>query len=73
MPQVPGGLGYLESLDKLEALEVEIILPAHGPIIKAPINAIQMIRERLLERGTILVDILKEGPKEFWDLNETFF
>ena len=70
-PTSGGVTGYLESLDKLEALDAGIIIPAHGQKMEAPREAIGIIREKLLKREAILLQALSEGPRRFAELNKT--
>lgn len=66
-------MGYLESLDKLEALESKIVLPSHGPVINDPLHTVVAIRNKLLERDSIIKEQLNGGPKNFLELNEVLF
>jgi len=72
-PTSGGVIGYLDSLDKLEALEAEIILPAHGPAMEDARQGIQKMRDKLLKREAILLEGLEEGPKTFLELNAYLF
>ncbi len=72
-PTSGGVVGYLESLDKLEALESKMVLPSHGPVIDEPLRAVATIRDKLLERDSILKDQLIDGPKSFLELNKLLF
>jgi glyoxylase-like metal-dependent hydrolase (beta-lactamase superfamily II) len=69
-----GGLdAYLKSLDKLESLEGEIILPSHGkPGLDAQAS-IRRIRTKLLERQETILDLLKNGPLSFARINRELF
>jgi glyoxylase-like metal-dependent hydrolase (beta-lactamase superfamily II) len=43
-----GRLGALiESLDKLERLDLDVMVPAHGPIIRNPLIAIRRLKEKV--------------------------
>ncbi len=70
-PTSGGVIGYLESLAKLERLEAEIILPAHGPIIEDAAGAIKKNQDKLLKREALLKEALHDGSKSFMDLNKT--
>jgi len=70
-PTSGGVIGYLESLAKLETLETDIILPAHGPIIEDAAGAIKKNQDKLLKRETLLKEALHDGSKSFMDLNKT--
>jgi len=72
-PTSGGVIGYLDSLDKLEALEAEIILPAHGPVMEDPRQGIRKMRDKLLKREAILLEGLQEGPRTFLELNAYLF
>lgn len=69
-----GGLkGYLESLDKLAATGACLMLPAHGPVINNPAEAIEWVRGKLLEREAKILDILSKGSQSFMELNAALF
>jgi glyoxylase-like metal-dependent hydrolase (beta-lactamase superfamily II) len=70
VPAAGGVVGYLESLAKLEALDADVLLPAHGFIIEAVSPAIQKIRTKLLQREAILEEALQRGSKSFMELNK---
>ena len=70
VPAAGGVMGYLESLANLEALDAAILLPAHGPIIEEATQAVQKIKEKLLQRETILKQALQNGSKSFMELNK---
>ncbi|MDY6851461.1 MAG: MBL fold metallo-hydrolase, partial [Thermodesulfobacteriota bacterium] len=72
-PASGGVIGYYETLAKLEALEAEIILPAHGPVMKDPLTAIKKIRDRLLGTEAAIREILGDGPKNFLEVNAAIF
>lgn len=69
-----GGLtGYLESLDKMESKNASLLIPAHGPVMNDPADAIKRIRAKLLKREAILLDSLKKEPMTFLELNAALF
>jgi glyoxylase-like metal-dependent hydrolase (beta-lactamase superfamily II) len=70
VPSSGGVIGYLESLDKLEALDADFLLPAHGPIIHEVKPAIRRIRKKLLAREAILIKALSNGLKDHLELNK---
>jgi glyoxylase-like metal-dependent hydrolase (beta-lactamase superfamily II) len=70
VPAAGGVIGYLESLEKLEALDAAVLLPAHGPIIEEAKQAIQTIQNKLLHRESILKEALQDGAKNFMELNK---
>lgn len=72
-PSSGGVTGYLESLDKVEALEIDLILPSHGDIITDAEDAIAATRRALLERDDVVLNSLNRGPKSFHELLELFF
>lgn len=72
-PTSGGVIGYLNGLAKLEGLDARILLPSHGAIIVEPVQAIRMIRDKLMERDALLRDALSDGPKRFLELNEALF
>jgi len=72
-PSSGGVTGYLESLDKVEALKIDLILPSHGDIITDARNVIRDTRKVLLQRDKVILNSLKTGPKTFHELLEVFF
>jgi glyoxylase-like metal-dependent hydrolase (beta-lactamase superfamily II) len=70
VPAAGGVAGYLESLAKLEALDAAVLLPAHGAIIEEATQAVRKIKEKLLQRETILKQALHNGSKSFMELNK---
>lgn len=71
-PASGGVTGYLASLDKVEALEIDFILPSHGDIITDAEKAITSTRKALLDRDEAILNSLKTGPKTFHELLEVF-
>lgn len=72
-PSSGGVIAYLESLAKLEALDAAIVLPAHSQILENAFSAIQKIRKKLLERESVLRDMLNDGTSRFIELTEALF
>ncbi len=72
-PASGGVIGYLKSLDKMEAKSPKIILPSHGEAVTKPKEAIDKVRERLFAREKKMVDILEGGPKTFVELVDLMF
>ncbi len=72
-PSSGGVLGFLQSLERLSSLEVKVILPAHGDIIKDPVSALEKTRRHLLKTGERLVKILREGEMSFRELSERMY
>lgn len=68
-PSTGGAKEYLSSLDKLEKLGIEKILPSHGDIIEDPLENIEEIRGKILEREALVLDELESGPRSFKELN----
>lgn len=61
----PGGSvrDYLRSLDRLEALDPELLYPAHGPPLSDPATAIRRYREHRLARIAQVEARLRESPQ----------
>jgi glyoxylase-like metal-dependent hydrolase (beta-lactamase superfamily II) len=72
-PSSGGVIAYLDSLEKLEALNADIVLPAHGRIIEIPSAAIQKIRQKLLERELLIRVMLNDGAKSTIQLTRALF
>lgn len=67
-PSSGGVIGYLSSLDRMEERQPRIILPAHGGIIREPLQKIEEVRERLLAREQKMVDLLSAGGMSFSEI-----
>ncbi len=72
-PTAGGVSGYLESLDKIEALDASIVLPSHGRPIEDPSSLIGANREWLLNRDRSILNALEQGPLTFMELNAVLF
>ena len=58
----PGALrGYLAALDRLAALELDVICPGHGPLVLDPAAKLREYREHRLDRERRLVEALDAG------------
>jgi glyoxylase-like metal-dependent hydrolase (beta-lactamase superfamily II) len=71
VPAAGGVIAYLKSLTKLEDLNAVTLLPAHGALMNNAGEAIAGIREKLLQRESIIIEALQEGPKPLMALNQT--
>ena len=72
-PTSGGVTGYLDSLDKLDALDAEVIFPSHGPVIEDPAFGINKIRQRLLDRERTVLEALDRNPRTFMDVLAALF
>lgn len=72
-PSGGGARGYLESLDKLEALGGRRILPSHGDEIADVDGAIRETREFILGRERALEELLARGPASLLALTDALF
>ncbi|MBU2550785.1 MAG: MBL fold metallo-hydrolase [Proteobacteria bacterium] len=72
-PSAGGLTGYLDGLARLESLDVDLILPAHGPIPEDPHAAIRAVRDELLDREARILEALAHGPLASNDLNRLLF
>lgn len=74
IPDETGDLGqYMDSLQRLLALDVETIYPAHGPVIR---DAKKKISEYILHRELRerqVLDVLKAGPAEIGRIVEKIY
>ena len=58
----PGALrGYLAALDRLLALDLDVICPGHGPLITEPAAKLAQYRDHRLDRERRLVAALGDG------------
>jgi glyoxylase-like metal-dependent hydrolase (beta-lactamase superfamily II) len=72
-PSSGGAAQYLESLEKVEALDIDLILPSHGDILQEPKKGIQRIRAKILEKDMGILEALQSGQKAFEELLNIFF
>ena len=67
----PGALrGYLAALDRLLALDLDVICPGHGPLVAEPHAKLAEYRDHRLDRERRLVAALDDGlraPDELLD------
>jgi glyoxylase-like metal-dependent hydrolase (beta-lactamase superfamily II) len=54
---------YLESLDKVSALDIELVLPGHRDILRNPRERIQELKDHHQRRLNEILSILGEGSK----------
>ncbi len=65
----PGALrGYLRALDRLLALDLDVICPGHGPVVGEPHAKLAEYRDHRLERERKLVAALDDGLRTPDDL-----
>ncbi|MBN2062243.1 MAG: MBL fold metallo-hydrolase [Deltaproteobacteria bacterium] len=57
-------ISYLKSLEKVKALDIDIILPGHRRAIRSPDIRIQELINHHKERCDEILDILTDGPKD---------
>ncbi|ABS24271.1 MBL fold metallo-hydrolase [Anaeromyxobacter sp. Fw109-5] len=66
-------LAYLDSVRRLHALDVDLVLPGHGP----PFSGHRAVIDRLVEfygkRQARLRELLAAGPRTAWELCRTLF
>jgi glyoxylase-like metal-dependent hydrolase (beta-lactamase superfamily II) len=60
--------GYLDALHRLRALDLEVILPGHGPPVRDPAAKIDEYITHRLDRERRLLDALASGLREEDDL-----
>ncbi len=61
----PGSLrGYMASLGRLRALELELIAPGHGPLVTDPAAKLEQYIAHRLERERQVLEALGEGLRE---------
>lgn len=72
-PSGGGARGYLESLDKIEALDIDVIMPSHGDDMTDPKRAIDDTRSFLLAREDRIIQMLSSGGKTLLELTDDLF
>ena len=72
-----GNLGnmndYLNSLKKIESLDVTTTFPGHGETFGDPKSVIKTIRDIYLERKELIAEILRKGNKNRFELARSLF
>lgn len=67
-----GGVdAYLESLDTIEKLKVELALPSHGTMDKDFEDSVSETRNIILDQEKAILEALTSGPKSFKELDRT--
>ena len=72
-PSSGGALGYLESLNKVSSLDINLVLPSHGNIISDAKKAIRDTKDKILGKDQVILKALQAGPKSFEELNNMLF
>ena len=54
---------YLESLDRLSELDLEVICPGHGPFVWAPYDRIEEHRSHRLDRERRVIEAIEAGAR----------
>ena len=72
-PSSGGAEGFIESLQKIGNLDIDLILPSHGSVIVDVRKSIQETGEKILERDKIIINALQAGEKTFEELNRLLF
>ena len=72
-PSGGGARGYLESLYRIEALDVTTILPSHGGEISDVTEAIEKTRSFILAREARIIELLESGEMSLLDLTDDLF
>ena len=72
-PSGGGAAGYLSSLKKIERRNPGVIMPSHGDYITDVAGAIASVREKILSREKLILDLLSREPRSVLELNEALF
>jgi glyoxylase-like metal-dependent hydrolase (beta-lactamase superfamily II) len=64
---------YLESLARIERLDVELVLPAHGDPFADHRDRIGVIRQHHKERKAALIELARDAAKSGWQLAGELF
>jgi glyoxylase-like metal-dependent hydrolase (beta-lactamase superfamily II) len=72
-PLSGGATGYLESLRKLDMLDIDMGLPSHGGIFSNIGQRINTIRNKIQQKENDIVQQLKRTPIKFCDLAVRMF
>ena len=72
-PSGGGARGYLESLDRIERLEVALMMPSHGDDITDTAAAIERTRAFITSREARILELLAGGTRSLLDLTDELF
>jgi len=72
-PSSGGATGYLDTLQKVDALDIDLILPSHGDIIHDSKKVIQKTRDVILKKDIDILDALQTGQKTYLELIKILF
>ncbi len=72
-PSSGGTEGYLKSMQKYQALDINLIVPSHGGLVKDPQEAIEKAVSKVKQREERVLDSLKDGPKTFNEILPELF
>ena len=64
---------YFESLARIDRLEIDLVLPAHGDPFRDHRARITTIEEHHQQRKALLVELASEGEKSGWELAGLLF
>ena len=67
-PSSGGAQQYLDSVERLSALDVSCLLPSHGEPTDEPDELLSKMRKRLLDREQKLIDSIAAGPIPYGQL-----
>jgi glyoxylase-like metal-dependent hydrolase (beta-lactamase superfamily II) len=71
VPGDGGGMtGYLDALARLEALDLEAILPGHGPVVWDPAARVRQYIDHRLERERKVLDAIDAGARSDQEILE---
>ncbi|MDD5747718.1 MAG: MBL fold metallo-hydrolase [Actinomycetota bacterium] len=72
-PSAGGAAGFLESLAKIDYLDVRLVFPSHGKETKRVSEAIEKTRGKILGRESRIIEALKESPRSILELVDRLF
>jgi glyoxylase-like metal-dependent hydrolase (beta-lactamase superfamily II) len=64
---------YLDSLDRIGLLDIEIIYPAHGPPFTDPASALDRYVRHRLDRERQVLDAIAGGAREIADVTDVVY
>jgi glyoxylase-like metal-dependent hydrolase (beta-lactamase superfamily II) len=65
---------YIDSLKKLKELDMKLILPSHGPIVRDPYERINETIDRKMKREEAIIEALKSGSRnDIWSLTKEVY
>jgi glyoxylase-like metal-dependent hydrolase (beta-lactamase superfamily II) len=67
-PSSGGVSAYLDALEHAATLDIDVVLPAHGPVMENPHAKIESLADKIRRREDKIIAWLAEAPRSFAEL-----